>query len=121
MDRIVAKGTWTIEFETGKATIRPDSIPVLEEMLNQIAVTSLQVEVRGHTDNVGQQDANLKLSRARADAVKGYLMTNAASGFPDSRVRTRGLGDTQPIGSNATADGRAKNRRVEVILGTTGS
>ncbi len=120
MERIVAKRNWSIEFDTGKATIRPESVPVLEEMLNQIAITSLQVEVRGHTDSVGNPTANLALSRARAEAVKAFLMANARSGFPESRVSTKGYGDTAPIGDNSTPDGKQKNRRVEIILGTTG-
>lgn len=120
MQRIVAKRSWSIEFDTGKATLRPESVPVLEEMLNQISITSLQVEVRGHTDNIGSSAANLALSRARAETVKTFLVTNAASGFPDTRVTTKGYGDTSPLDDNKTVEGRQKNRRVEVILGTTG-
>lgn len=121
MERIIANRNWSIEFDTGKATIRPGSIPAMEEMLNQIAVTNLQVEIAGHTDIVGTQESNLKLSKARAEAIKAYLMSNAPSGFPDSRIRARGMGDTQPIADNATAEGKSKNRRVEVKLGTTGN
>ncbi len=121
MEQVVGRRAWGIEFETGKATIRPESVATLEEMLNQIAITKLAVEVRGHTDNIGSQESNLKLSRARAEAVKTYLMSNAASGFPSERVKARGLGDAQPVADNATNEGRSKNRRVEVILGTTGN
>lgn len=119
MERVVAKRNWSIEFETGKATLRPESLPLLEEMLNQISITSLQVEVRGHTDNVGSSNANLALSRARAETVKQFFIANAPSGFPSNRVTTRGYGDTNPIGDNGTQGGRQLNRRVEVILGTT--
>lgn len=119
MGKIIAKRNWLIEFETGKATLRPESIPVLEEMLNQISITNLQVEIRGHTDNIGNTSSNLTLSRARAETVKQFLMTNARSGFPESRVSTKGYGDTSPLGDNKTSEGRQQNRRVEVILGTT--
>ncbi len=119
MDKVVARRNWSLEFDTGKATLRPESIPVLEEMLNQISITSLAVEVRGHTDNIGSPASNLALSRARAETVKTFLLTNAASGFPGERVSTKGYGDTSPQGDNKTAEGRQQNRRVEVILGTT--
>lgn len=119
MDRIVAKRSWALEFDTGRATLRPESIPVLEEMLNQISITSLAVEVRGHTDNIGSPASNLVLSRARAETVKSFLIANATSGFPESRVSTKGYGDTSPVGDNQRAEGRQQNRRVEVILGTT--
>ncbi len=120
IDRVIGKRNWTIEFDTNKATIRPESDSVLAEMLNLIAITNLQVEVRGHTDSVGSYDSNMKLSRARAEAVKAYLMTNASSGFPSERIRTLGFGDTRPVADNATVEGKSKNRRVEIILGTTG-
>jgi len=113
---VVAKRAWNIEFETGKATFTPAAVDVLEELLNQIAVTSLIVQISGHTDSVGNPETNLLLSKQRAEAVRTWIMTNAASDFPPERVRTRGYGQTQPIADNATADGRAKNRRVEITL-----
>ncbi len=111
-----AAKSYAIEFETGKATFTPKAVAVLNELLDQAAVTSLTVQINGHTDNVGSAESNLALSKARADAVKKFLMANAPTNFPEARVISRGFGDTQPVADNATATGKAKNRRVEVIL-----
>lgn len=100
----------SIEFETGKATFTPKAARTLNDLLDQAAVTALSVQINGHTDSVGNPQANLELSKARAEAVKQFLMTNAPKTFPAERVATRGFGDTQPIGTNA------QNRRVEIIL-----
>ncbi|HEY9023619.1 MAG TPA: OmpA family protein, partial [Burkholderiaceae bacterium] len=111
-----AKRSWAIEFDTGKATFRPEAIPVLDEMLDQVAVSGLAVQVSGHTDNVGDAASNLALSRRRAEAVSAWLQANAPSSFPKDRVRTRAYGDRQPVAANDTAEGRAQNRRVDVAL-----
>lgn len=111
-----AKRSWAIEFDTGKATFRPEAMPVLDEMLDQVAVSGLAVQVSGHTDNIGDPSSNLALSRRRAEAVSAWLQANASSSFPKERVRTRAYGDQQPVASNGTADGRARNRRVDVAL-----
>ena len=100
----------SIEFDTGKATFTPKAAKVLNDLLDQAAVTNLSVQINGHTDSVGDPTSNLALSKARAEAVKHFLMTNAPKTFPAERVATRGFGDTQPIGTNA------QNRRVEIIL-----
>lgn len=100
----------SIEFETGKATFTPRAAKVLNDLLDQAAVTALSVQINGHTDSIGNPQSNLELSKARAEAVKQFLMTNAPKTFPADRVATRGFGDTQPIGTNA------QNRRVEIIL-----
>jgi len=116
---VVANKSYSIEFETGKATLKPASIAVLNDLLDQIAVSSLSVQVNGHTDNVGDPNANLALSKARAETVKQFLMANASGNFPSERITTRGYGDTQPVADNSTAAGKAKNRRVEVVLFST--
>jgi OOP family OmpA-OmpF porin len=85
----------------------------LNDLLDQIAVSSLSVQINGHTDSVGNPTSNLALSKARAEAVKEFLMANAGSNFPAERITTRGYGDTQPIGTNE------QNRRVEIILFST--
>jgi outer membrane protein OmpA-like peptidoglycan-associated protein/ABC-type nitrate/sulfonate/bicarbonate transport system substrate-binding protein len=105
-----ASKTVAIEFETGKATFTPKAMAALNDVLDQAAVTSLSVQINGHTDNVGSPTSNLELSKARAEAVKKFLMTNAPTSFPAERVTTRGYGDTMPIGTNA------QNRRVEILL-----
>jgi len=111
-----AKRSWAIEFDTGKASFKPEAIPVLEQMLDQVAVSGLPVQISGHTDNVGDSTSNLALSKKRADAVSTWLQANASSSFPKDRVRTRAYGDQQPVAVNNTAEGRAKNRRVDIAL-----
>jgi OmpA-OmpF porin, OOP family len=78
------------------------------------------VELHGHTDNVGSADKNMKLSEERAFAVKQWLEAKSKTNFPEGRVRVMAHGQTQPVAPNAEAAGRAKNRRVEIVLGTTG-
>ena len=73
----------------------------------------LKLEIQGHTDNVGAPATNLKLSQDRAAAVKAYLVQTF--GIAADRLTTSGFGDTKPVGSNTTDDGRAKNRRVELV------
>jgi outer membrane protein OmpA-like peptidoglycan-associated protein len=111
-----ARRSWAIEFETGKAAFSPQAFGVLDEMLDQVAVSGLTVQVSGHTDNVGAPSANLALSRRRAEAVSAWLQANASSSFPKERVRTRAYGDQQPVAANDTAEGRARNRRVDIAL-----
>jgi len=106
----------SIEFDTGKATFTPKAVAALNAILDDAAVTALNVQINGHTDNVGDPTANLALSKARAEAVKQFLMTNAPANFPAERVTARGFGDTQPVGDNKTAAGKAQNRRVEILL-----
>lgn len=113
---VVARRSVAIEFETGKATFTPKAAAQLDELLNQVSVSSMNVQLNGHTDSVGNSTSNVVLSKARAEAVKAWLKANAPQSFPDERVKTRGFGDAQPVGDNKTADGRAQNRRVEVVL-----
>lgn len=117
---VVANGDFQIEFDTGSASFKPGSLAVLEQVLNQTAITNLSVEIRGHTDNVGDATANMTLSKRRAEAVKAYFMQNAGSVFPQNRVVTRGYGDTSPAADNASDDGRRKNRRVQIFLRKVG-
>jgi len=100
-----------IFFETGKATLRPSSFPELNYVIKLMnAYKTLEIEISGHTDNVGGAASNQKLSENRAKAVVKYLTDN---GIPASRLKFKGYGLTQPIESNKTAEGREKNRRVE--------
>lgn len=103
-----------ILFDTGKATIKPESaaaIATIAELLK--ADASLKLEIQGHTDNVGNAAANLKLSQDRAAAVRAALVS--AHGIAAGRLTSTGFGDTKPVGDNQTEDGRAQNRRVELV------
>jgi outer membrane protein OmpA-like peptidoglycan-associated protein len=102
-----------INFDTGKATIRPDSSKTLDDAAAALkASPAFRVEVAGHTDNVGTPEANLTLSQDRAQAVMGALV---ARGVAADRMRAKGYGQTVPVGDNRTEQGRAKNRRVELV------
>jgi OOP family OmpA-OmpF porin len=103
-----------ILFDTGKATLKPESAAALApvgELLK--ADAALALEIQGHTDNVGQPAANLKLSQDRAAAVKSYLVQTF--GIPAGRLTTSGFGDSKPIAANTGEAGRAQNRRVELV------
>lgn len=117
----VSKRAWAINFETGKATFTPDSMGQLQELSYGLLIAdALSIEIQGHTDNTGDPARNLSLSQARAEAVKAWLMKQSSASFPASRfAKVQGFGDTEPApgASNETEAGRAKNRRVEVVLG----
>ena len=102
-----------IQFETGKAAIKPDSAKVLDEVAKLLAgQAGLKLRIEGHTDNVGGSAQNKKLSDERAAAVKAWLVGHNASA---ANLTTAGLGDTKPVADNSTESGRAKNRRVELV------
>ena len=107
--KIVLRG---VNFDFDKSNIRSDAAPVLKEAANVLKENAnLKVSVEGHTDAKGSDDYNLKLSMRRAAAVKAFLIQE---GVAESRLSTRGLGESQPVASNETDDGRAQNRRVEL-------
>jgi len=100
-----------IEFESGKATLTDSGKGILDEMAAAMQkVKGKKVEVIGHTDNVGLRDSNLALSHARAQAVRGYL---ADRGISQDMVMVSGQGPDRPVAENSSADGRARNRRIE--------
>lgn len=103
-----------IYFDTGKWDVKPESEPALKEIAKMLkADPKLKLYVVGHTDNVGAFDYNVKLSNSRADAVVRSLV--GAHGIAASRLQPFGAGPTAPVQSNQTEEGRAKNRRVELV------
>ncbi|UJR82087.1 OmpA family protein [Sandaracinus amylolyticus] len=98
-------------FETNRAVIRSVSFPLLDTVAQVLRdFPDITVEVQGHTDSRGRDAHNLRLSQQRADSVREYLIR---AGIAPERLTARGYGETQPIETNATPDGRAANRRVE--------
>jgi OmpA-OmpF porin, OOP family len=116
---VVSRRAWDIQFNTGSADFTPQTQSELKALLNELVVASgTIVEIHGHTDNAGSADANMKLSEERAFAVKTWLEKQAPSSFPEGRVKVVAHGQTEPVAPNSTPDGRAKNRRVVIVLGT---
>lgn len=107
--------TQKIHFEFDRSVIRPISFPILDDVVTVLHenIQIKKVEVGGHTDSVGSDAYNNKLSLTRANAVRNYLISKGVS--PD-RLSAHGYGETQPIGDNETALGRAKNRRTEFTV-----
>jgi OOP family OmpA-OmpF porin len=109
-------GTITLHgilFDTAKTEIKPESNPVLDEVAAMMKKNAaLKFRIEGHTDNVGAKAANLTLSKGRAASVKTALV---ARGVDAGRLTSDGFGDTQPVGSNATDEGRQQNRRVALV------
>lgn len=108
-------GNRIVEFESGSANLTPMGLGILDEMAGVIqSVGDKPITITGHTDNVGNPTANLTLSNERAEAVKQYLI---GRGINAARLNTQGKGDTDPIASNDTEDGRTRNRRIEFTIG----
>lgn len=102
-----------INFDFGKATIRPDSKPIIDQIVEMLKTNpGLQLSVEGHTDNVGDSAANIVLSENRAKAVKEAIV---AQGIEAKRMSTKGCGENKPVADNSSEEGRAKNRRVELV------
>lgn len=117
----VSRKAWNITFATGKATFTPEAKHELEKLRRDTLVASgTLVEINGHTDNQGSPAANMALSEARAFAVKKWLEQQSPVNFPEGRVRVFAHGQENPVAPNSSPEGRARNRRVEIVLGTGG-
>lgn len=102
-----------INFDTGKSTIKPDSQPIVDQIVALLkSNSSLQLSVEGHTDNVGTPQSNKTLSQARAQAVVGAV---TASGIASARLTAAGFGQDNPLADNSNESGRAQNRRVDLV------
>jgi OOP family OmpA-OmpF porin len=104
-------------FDFDKAVLKPEGKAKLDDLTSKIGDINLEVIIAvGHTDSVGNDTYNQKLSVRRAEAVKAYLVSK---GIEKNRVYTEGKGEKQPVADNKTSEGRAKNRRVEIeVVGT---
>lgn len=111
--RVVAEAIRNLEFDFGKSTLRSSSYPSLIRVADLLKSKDFSLKLAGHTDNVGSDAANMKLSKDRAESVKSYLVSQ---GVNSSRVEATGYGESQPISTNKTAKGRQDNRRVEFTL-----
>jgi len=102
-----------IFFDIGKATLRKESMIELDKLVDIMNRSEIIIELGGHTDNVGADDANQKLSQERVASVKTYLVSK---NVPDNRMTAVGYGEAQPIAPNETDEGKQRNRRVEVKI-----
>ena len=116
---VVSRKAWDIQFATGSAEFTGQTQETLKTLLGDLVVASgTLVEIHGHTDDQGSPDGNMKLSEQRAFAVKTWLEKQSATNFPEGRVKVFAKGQTEPVAPNTTNEGRAKNRRVVIVLGT---
>jgi OmpA-OmpF porin, OOP family len=103
-----------VNYETGKAVLKPESYPALDELVALLVrKDDERIEIGGHTDNVGKPDKNKLLSMERAKSVMAYVISK---GIDPNRLVAKGYGQTVPIASNKTAAGKAQNRRTEVKI-----
>lgn len=101
-------------FAQGKSVIDPKSYPGLDEVVQMMKENpKIEIQLEGHTDNVGSPKANLELSQDRVDAVKKYMV---GKGINKSRIQTKAFGGSQPLGNEMTPEARSKNRRVEMRI-----
>lgn len=117
--QVVSRKAWDIQFQTGSATFTPDTQKQLAQLQDDLVVAGgTMVEIHGHTDAAGSADANMTLSEQRAFAVKKWLEGHAPASFPEGRVKVVAHGQNEPVAPNSNNEGRAKNRRVVIVLGT---
>ncbi|HHU93595.1 MAG TPA: OmpA family protein [Alcaligenaceae bacterium] len=101
-------------FDFDKSTIKPEGRQILDQVAEQVSTIELETLIAtGHTDSTGPDAYNQKLSERRANSVKEYLLSR---GVPADRIYTEGKGESEPVATNATREGRAQNRRVEIEI-----
>jgi OmpA-OmpF porin, OOP family len=117
---VVSRGAWSIPFTPGSAHFAPSAKHELESLFDQLVIAGgTAVEIHGHTDSQGDARRNHDLSEERAFAVKQWLEARSPANFPSGRVRVFAHGQENPLAPNSTSEGRAQNRRVEIVLGLT--
>jgi outer membrane protein OmpA-like peptidoglycan-associated protein len=113
-DRGVVAEIAGVQFATGAATLNPEAREALARFSGIVGTyPELRFKIEGHTDTTGSTETNMKLSLDRAISVRDYLVGQGADA---SAIEVEGLGPDQPVADNATAEGRARNRRVEIVL-----
>ncbi len=113
--KIIDKMTLLLHFDFDKAIIKETDIPLLKKAIDFIKkYPQSKVSLEGHTDSIGTELYNQKLSEKRADAVRKYLLKEGAC--TESKISSTGYGELKPVDTNKTKEGRAKNRRVEVLI-----
>lgn len=111
----VSSKSYHIQFDSGSDNISSSSYKMIDEIFSSAVIAEgLKLGIYGHTDNAGSDNINIALSERRANAVKEYLVKK---GISVAQVETKGFGAAQPVSENTTAQGKAKNRRVEIVLG----
>ncbi len=104
-----------LSFPSGRSTLRPENFSLLAKLTQATRVfPGSALTIEGHTDSYGGDAANLALSQKRADAVKKYLVANLR--IDPSMVEAVGYGETRPVANNETKEGRAKNRRIDIVI-----
>ncbi|MRR36670.1 OmpA family protein [bacterium] len=104
----------SVFFASNKSVLLPAAQNQLNQVADALMVTKeRKLTVEGHTDSQGESDYNQELSRQRADAVRSYII---ARGYPGTLIQAQGMGEEKPVADNASAEGRANNRRVEIIV-----
>ncbi|MGV6859375.1 MAG: OmpA family protein, partial [bacterium] len=101
-----------VKFKTGSADLTEESLGILDKLVEGLkSLTGIKLEVSGHTDDRGDAELNRNLSQQRAESVRSYLIE---SGVPAESLQAKGYGEEKPVADNATPEGRAQNRRVEL-------
>ncbi|MCS6822179.1 MAG: OmpA family protein [Microscillaceae bacterium] len=113
-EKVILEKASRVLFETAKAEIKPVSFPILDELVALLKkYPNSYINLEGHTDSEGEEEANMILSNNRANAVRQYLINK---GIEPHRIEAKGFGETRPIDTNATPEGRQRNRRVEMNI-----
>jgi OOP family OmpA-OmpF porin len=111
--KVVKDAVDNLQFDFGKSTIREVSFETLDQLAKLLADRKLSLKLSGYTDNMGPDAVNLRLSKARAEAVKSYLVSKGANA---AKIEATGYGKENPVAPNSTVEGRVLNRRVEFNL-----